>query len=80
MYLKRLDLSNSLAGNESVEQFVQSSGYRYLEFLKLKNCHIGNSGFTSLVSSSNLRRLKVLILTNNSINKLIYPVFDSRGG
>jgi hypothetical protein len=40
MYLRRLDLSSSLKGDEQVIAFSKSPGLNYLEFLKLKNCGI----------------------------------------
>ena len=73
IYLKRLDLSSSISGDEQVAQLASSSAFKFLEFLKLKNCEIGNAGFTSLVSSKYLKRVKVLILSKNNINTLIFP-------
>lgn len=76
LYLKRLDLTASLKGDEQVTQLANSPGFKYLEFLKLKSCGVHNAGFTALVSSHHLRRLKVLILAKNEITKLIFPCDD----
>jgi Ran GTPase-activating protein (RanGAP) involved in mRNA processing and transport len=42
LYLKRLDLSSSLSGDDHARQLANSSALRYLEFLKLKHCQFGN--------------------------------------
>lgn len=44
-YLKRLDLSSSLNGDEQAIEFSQSTCFRQLELLKLRNCFIMNDGF-----------------------------------
>ncbi len=76
LYLRRLDLSSSIKGDEAAANIADSSAFKYLEFLKLKNCGIGNQGFADLVASTNLRRLRVLILSKNSISKLTFPFDD----
>ena len=78
LYLRRLDLSSSLSGDEQAYQIAKSSAFKYLEFLKLKNCGIENQGFTDIIGSKHLRRLKVLILSKNRISKLIFPFDDMR--
>ena len=76
LYLRRLDLTSSLKGDEQVVQLANSSAFKYLEFLKLKNCGVSNQGFTELLGSRHLRRLKVLILSKNQITKLVFPYED----
>lgn len=76
LYLKRLDLSTSLCGDDHARQLARSTALRYLEFLKLKHCALGNQAFTELVGSTNLRRLKVLILSKNKLTKLVFPFDD----
>jgi len=76
LYLRRLDLTSSLKGDEQVSQLANSPAFKYLEYLKLKNCGITNSGFTAIVGSRHLRRLKVLIISKNQLTKLVFPIDD----
>jgi hypothetical protein len=70
LYLRRLDLSSSLKGDEQVSQLAHSSAFLWLTFLKLKHCGIGNEGARDLIMSPWLKNLQIIILSKNSITRL----------
>lgn len=76
IFLKRLDLSSSISGDEQVAEVAHSSALKHLEFLSLRNCKVTSEGCTSLFESKHLRNLQVLLLPKNLIKSIKGPYDD----
>ena len=74
--LQRLDLSNSLRGDEQVAQLAQSSYLKDLKWLNLTHCKFTQDGLDEVFQSKNLRSLEVLIVADNRIKEVIGPFND----